>query len=141
MSLLDFDLTLATPYTFLQRISQLADICDERQAFHFAAYLCEMSLLDPKMNQFRPSLIAAASVYFTKKIMKLGQAYSPQMQQQLSYREKEIRDCVRELCIALNNVDKKPKVFGSLYRKYSSAEFDHVAIIPEQIKQQNKQSL
>lgn len=50
LSQLGFNLTFPTHLTFVQRIAQLANISNDQQAYFFAIYLCEISLIETKMH-------------------------------------------------------------------------------------------
>ena len=65
---LEYDITFPTVYRFLERYSKLAN-CDE-QTFLLAAYLCELTVLEVKMNRWLPSRIACAAIYLAKKMLK-----------------------------------------------------------------------
>jgi len=64
---LDFDVSLCTPYRFLERFSKLGKI--DSVTFFLSQYMLELGLLDSKMSQFNPSLQAIAAIYTAKKYM------------------------------------------------------------------------
>lgn len=70
---LDFNITISSSYRFLERFSKLAK-CDGL-LFNYARYLIELSLIELKMYKWSPSLIAAASIYTAKKVMKRSNAW------------------------------------------------------------------
>jgi len=102
---LNYDLTFPTILTFLARVTQLAGITHDLQACFFAMYLCELSLVKVKLQSFEPSRIATASVYLTCKMMKVAPSYTMLMKNHIGYSEQQVRECVRELCVILNDVD------------------------------------
>lgn len=77
-----------------------------------------------------------SSIYLAKKILKRPYAYTPLLQEQSGYKERQVRECTREICIMLNSVQKKLHLFDHLYKKYSSPSFGRVALIPEMMKAQ-----
>ena len=66
---LEYDITFPTVYRFLERYAKLSN-CNE-ETFHLATYLCELTLLEVKMNRWLPSRIACAAIYLAKKMQKL----------------------------------------------------------------------
>ena len=55
LSTLNFDITFATSFYLLQRFQSLANIATNQEACLFSAYLCELILIDSKMNKWKPS--------------------------------------------------------------------------------------
>jgi hypothetical protein len=117
LSLMNFELTFPTTYSFLERLLQLANLDRDLEACYFCSYLCELTLIEYKMLKWRPSLIAISAVYLSKKILKRSQPYSLVLQEHTGYKEREVRECVREICIVLNSVKNK-KCLESLFTKY-----------------------
>jgi len=70
LTILNFDLTFPTSYTFLERFIQLSNLDKDKEAENLSNYLCELTLIDVKMLKWRPSLIAIASIFLSKKILK-----------------------------------------------------------------------
>jgi G2/mitotic-specific cyclin-B, other len=135
LSFIEFDLTFTTSHGFLNRFIQLANIDNDTDATNFATYLNELTLFDTKMLKWKPSLIATASVFLAKKLLKRPTPWCSNLQEHTSFREKKVRECARDICIMLNSVSKK-KNFENLYKKYSTSKFGRVAQIPERLRQE-----
>ena len=75
---LDYEITFPTIYRFLERYHSLWQ--GTQEVFILASYLCELSLLDVKMNKWYPSRIACSALYLSKKMLKLPQPWSREMQ-------------------------------------------------------------
>lgn len=118
MSLINFELTFPTTYSFLERLLQLANLDRDLEASNFCSYLCELTLIELKMLKYRPSLIAVSAIYLCKKILKRSHPYSLILQKHTGYKEREVRECVWNICFALNSVKKK-NYFKNLFNKYS----------------------
>ena len=71
LACLDFDLSFPNPMHFLRRISK-ADNYDI-QTRTLAKFLLEISLLDHKFLDFKPSINAAASMYLSRVILCKGE--------------------------------------------------------------------
>ena len=135
LTFLQFDLTFPTSHAFLQRFMQLANIQEDDEAKNFAAYLNELSLFDVKMLKWKPSLIATASIFLAKKLLKRQSPWCINLQEVTRYKEKKVRECARDVCIILNGVSKK-KSFENVYKKYSTSKFGRVALIPDRLRQE-----
>lgn len=70
LSTLDYDLSYPNPMNFLRRISK-ADNYDI-QSRTIGKYLMEISLLDHRFMSYRPSHIAAASMYLARMMLDRG---------------------------------------------------------------------
>jgi len=64
---LQFDIQLTSAYRFLERYSKIAKATTVE--FHMSVYFLELSLLDSKMNQYKPSMQAAAALYISMRTM------------------------------------------------------------------------
>ena len=71
LSALNYDLSYPNPMNFLRRISK-ADNYDI-QTRTLGKYLLEISLLDHKFMRYRPSHIAAASMYLARLVLERGE--------------------------------------------------------------------
>lgn len=71
---LDFNITTPSTYRFLERFMKLSDSDD--LIFNFARYLTEMTLIEIKMQKWKPSIVAASSIYVARKILKRPNAWN-----------------------------------------------------------------
>ena len=124
---LDFNMTAPSIFRFLERFTKLdqSDIVVQ----NLARYLSELTLLDIKMYNYNPSLIAASSIYVAKKVLKRPHAWSLHLASLIGYDERTVRDCAKEICIYLNLAHTKPE-YQSLFKKFSLDKFHGVAKIP-----------
>lgn len=67
LKVLDFELTFPTCFRFLERFAQVAQA--DGLVYNLAYYLQELTIIDSHMKQFAPSKIAAASIYFARKML------------------------------------------------------------------------
>ena len=63
---LDFDIQECSAYRFLERFSKIAK--SDSVNFFLAQYLLELALLDSKMNQYPPSLLASTAIYVAMRV-------------------------------------------------------------------------
>ena len=63
---LDFDIQQTSSYRFLERYSKIAKT--DSPTFFLAQYLLELALLDSKMNQYKPSLLASTAIYVALRV-------------------------------------------------------------------------
>ena len=126
ISALNFDFTFATSHCLLMRFQTLANIAANREASLFSEYICELTLIDSKMNKWKPSQIATACLYLAKKILKLAKPWCPTLQEKSQLTEKQVRECAHDIVVILNSAPKQKK-FASIYGKYSTTRFGRVA--------------
>ena len=74
---LDFNLTVPSPYRFLERFTKLSSSTD--LTFNLARYLLELSFLELNMLRWKPSHLASSAIYVARKILKVPDAWSPFM--------------------------------------------------------------
>lgn len=90
------------------------------------------------MKEWKPSKIAAASIYFAKKMLQREVPWCNQMMIHSGYTLKQVRECARAICIILNKTTKKKQ--NTLYRaitdKYKTKKFLGVAMIPARMRQE-----
>lgn len=65
---LDFDITISSPYRFLERYAKISESDD--LIFNYARYLIELTLIENKMLKWKPSLVTCSAIYTAKKILK-----------------------------------------------------------------------
>ncbi|KAH8926545.1 hypothetical protein BT69DRAFT_972585 [Atractiella rhizophila] len=70
LEFIGYDLSFPTPIGFLRRISKADDY--DIKCRTFAKYFIEISTVDPAMVAVKPSLVAAASVWFSRKVLDRG---------------------------------------------------------------------
>lgn len=122
---LGFDFGVATPITFLRRISKA-----ENEVFAnriIGKYLIEITILSERFIQFKPSLIAAAAMWVARRIRDSGE-WNATMQYYSSYTEEEILPCAQEMVQFLNTNSK----YKSIYKKYNSSQFYRASLYVEQ---------
>ena len=63
---IEFGITETSSYRFLERYSKIAKA--DSVIFFLAQYLLELALLDSKMNQYLPSLLASTALYVAMRV-------------------------------------------------------------------------
>ena len=63
---LQFEIQQTSSYRFLERYWKIAKA--DSPTFYLAQYLLELSLLDSKMNQYKPSLLASTAIYVALRV-------------------------------------------------------------------------
>lgn len=69
---LQFDIQQTSSYRFLERYGKIAQ-ADTVTSF-LAQYLLELALLDSKMNQYKPSLLASTAIYVAMRVQLPNQS-------------------------------------------------------------------
>jgi len=111
LQLFNFNISFPTVFDFLQRFSKLMGL-DER-VFKFALFICELQALNLSMTRYRPSLIAAGSLYLAEKAINKR---TEMVLSEIDYEEEEVEQCTKELLI--NMLSKKRTISASIKRKY-----------------------
>ena len=62
----EFNIQQTSSYRFLERYSKIAKA--DSVNFFLAQYLLELALLDSKMNQYPPSLLASTALYVAMRV-------------------------------------------------------------------------
>lgn len=102
---IDFDLYFPTSIRFLERFCVVGECSTE--IYYLSLFFLELSSVEVKMNKWNPSMLACASIYISKKIKECNFPWTAFMTQQTSYSENQIRECARDICFILNNIDNK----------------------------------
>ncbi|KAI9761382.1 MAG: hypothetical protein M4579_001032 [Chaenotheca gracillima] len=125
LSALNYDLSYPNPMNFLRRISK-ADNYDI-QTRTLGKYLMEISLLDHRFMEHRPSLIAAASMYLARLILERGE-WDMTLTHYAGYNEQEIEPVFKLMVDYL----AKPVAHEAFFKKYASKKFLKASILTRQ---------
>jgi G2/mitotic-specific cyclin-B, other len=123
LAALDFNITIPSPLKYLEIYSYYLKL--DEVSFMFCKYLLELFLVEYKMLKFNPSLIASSTVYITMKIMKKPDC--ERICQQSLYNEEKLRECAKDICVILDNVEKSS--LQAVRKKFSLPKFMEVAKI------------
>ncbi|KAJ1262475.1 hypothetical protein BS78_09G110500 [Paspalum vaginatum] len=98
---LKFEMTVTTSKCFLRRFVRAAQVFDKGSTLHLeflANYICELSLLEYSLLCYLPSLVAAASVFLAKFILKpVNNPWNSSLSYYTQYTPSELHGCVRVL--------------------------------------------
>ena len=90
---LKFDLIMNTSFRFFEALGRISHM--DSKNFHLAQYVLELSLLDTKFLEYKPSLLASSAIYLINKIRKRSEAWPDLLLAATGYEEKELRSCAR----------------------------------------------
>lgn len=116
LRVLDFDLSYASPMNFLRRISK-ADNYDI-QTRTVAKYFMEIALVDHRLIEHPPSLVAAAAVWMAREVLERG-PWTPTLVHYSTYAENELlgtAEIMLDYCL-------RPPAHPHFHKKYSSKKF------------------
>eukprot|EP01029_Cantina_marsupialis_P003413 TRINITY_DN1324_c1_g2_i1.p1 TRINITY_DN1324_c1_g2~~TRINITY_DN1324_c1_g2_i1.p1 ORF type:complete len:301 (-),score=85.86 TRINITY_DN1324_c1_g2_i1:158-1060(-) len=116
-----FKFTFPTSWLFLNRYIDDLEMSEAESGFR-AQMICERMLQEYDMLAFKPSLVAAASLYVTLEIE--GQPWVPEFETLTRYRAIDMTTCVSMMKTILT--DDKVELRG-VKKKYSSAKRLNVA--------------
>lgn len=121
LTTIDFKLCYPNPMNFLRRSSK-ADHFDI-QARTVAKYLMEISLVDYKFLALPPSMIAAAALYLSRKMLNRSEWHANLIHYS-QYTEDELQHCEQLMLQYL----MKPTKHEQLYKKYAAKRFMKASI-------------
>jgi len=85
----NFNVTVISGYRFLERYQKLCQ--DNDYAFYLAQYLMELAMVEYRMIKYKPSVLAAGSVYLAHKITSRKDAWPLKAEQYSTLKEKDVR--------------------------------------------------
>ncbi|RWA04720.1 hypothetical protein EKO27_g10387 [Xylaria grammica] len=130
LGVLNYDLSYPNPMNFLRRISK-ADNYDI-QTRTIGKYLMEISLLDHRFMAYRPSHVAAASMYLARLIFDRGD-WDETIAYYAGYTEEEVEP-VFELMV---DYLARPVIHEAFYKKYASKKFLKASLVTRNWAKQN----
>jgi hypothetical protein len=121
LATLEYNITIPSPIKFLEIYSHYLKL--DEVSFMFCRYLLELFLVEYKMLKYNPSLVSSSTVYITMKIMKKDDC--DKICQLSMYNEDKLRECAKEICVILDNVEKSS--LQAVRKKFSLPKFLEVA--------------
>lgn len=123
---LQFNLNFPSPLTFLRRISKAEEYDVPTRTV--AKYLMEITVLHENFLQYPPSLLAAASTFLARQVLRKGE-WDNTMQFYSNFTAEQLQPCVSHMTqfLTANSPD-----FRSVYKKYSSSKFLRASLYVEQ---------
>lgn len=122
---LNFSITFPSPFRFLEIFFNFNRIKTDETIFHYARYLLELFLIDTRLNNYSPSLVAAACFYLAIKIKKYT-FKEVDICDCSKYPEDQIKECARDICVVLESSEGKNSL-QAVRNKFSSHKFKEVA--------------
>ena len=98
--------------------------CDKKVQF-FAQYLIELSMIDNKILQHKPSVIAAAAIYFANRMINKDKNWNIKMGKKTHYMDFDLKVPVKELMILMQLSEKS--TLKAIKKKYSNAKYLEVS--------------
>ncbi|KAK0383275.1 hypothetical protein NLU13_9188 [Sarocladium strictum] len=130
LSTLNYDLSYPNPMNFLRRVSK-ADNYDI-QSRTIGKYLMEISLLDHRFMEFRPSHVAAAAMYLARLMLDRGE-WDATLAYYAGYTEEEVEPVVQLMVDYL----ARPVVHEAFFKKYASKKFLKASMLARQWAKKN----
>jgi len=124
---LQFNLTVPTSLTFLERFSRLANL--DKKSLFFSQYIIELALCDYMMLKYSPSVIAWGAVQLTGKVFR-NKVPSDIVTKHAKQDENSVKLCCQELLLVLKGSEKsslrasKKKFSGVQYMEAAKTQID-----------------
>ncbi|KAJ8511281.1 hypothetical protein OPV22_001715 [Ensete ventricosum] len=90
---LQFNMSVATPYVFMRRFLKAADSDKKLELLSF--FIIELCLVEYKMLEFRPSLLAAAAIYTAQCSLRGFRCWTKTCEMHTTYSEDQLLECSR----------------------------------------------
>ena len=124
---LDFDILAPTAEEFFGINAEYFKFT-EKQRF-FGEYFLDASLIDYDLLKYKQSTIAVACGYIVMKFFKLDGVHSILENTFSDVKQKEVKNCARDLCFLVKNLSNSP--LGATKNKYMSDKYMKVAELCE----------
>ena len=100
---LEFGITTPSSYRFLQRFCKVAKA--KSQLFHLAQYLIELTLMEQRMLEYKPSQVAAGALFLAIRILYRDMGlWTPQLEQYCGFSETQLRPVFKDMCILFTGI-------------------------------------
>ena len=120
---LNFDILAPTAEEFYEINAQLFNFLDEQK--YLGEYFLDSSLIDSNFLKYRQSTVAVACCYIVMKFFKLSGVHLVIENTNIDVKQKEVKDCARELCFLVRNLSSSS--LGATKNKYMSEKYLKVA--------------
>ncbi|KAI4325781.1 hypothetical protein MLD38_031148 [Melastoma candidum] len=121
LNTVQFSMSLPTPYVFLRRFLKAAESGTKLEQLSF--FLLELGLVAYEMLRFRPSLLAAASVYTAQCSLYGFRQWSKTCEWHANYSEHDLSECSR-MIVGLHQRASTGRLTG-VHRKYCTSKFGY----------------
>ena len=133
LKVLNFELLYPSPIKFYEYLSIYFNF--DKKMHLMGKYLMESFLVDIKCTKYKPSIISSACCYIVLKFFKFKnyqesydkKFYSLVTDDNSKYSEHDIKDCARDICLFVDNINKTK--FLACQKKYSKPELEKVSIL------------
>ena len=133
LKVLNFELLYPSPIKFYEYLS--VNFGFDKKMHLMGKYLMESFLVDIKCTKYKPSIISSACCYIVMKFFKMKnypQSYDKKfynlvINENSKYSEHDIKDCARDICLFVDNINKTK--YLACQKKYSKPELEKVSII------------
>ncbi|XP_075061316.1 G2/mitotic-specific cyclin-B2-like isoform X2 [Mixophyes fleayi] len=124
---LNFDLGRPLPINFLRRASRCSHA--EVEQHNLAKYFMELTLLDYDMVHYQPSIIAAAALCLTQKVLNWG-SWGATMQHYTGYTEENLLPVMQHMAKNVVKLNNNITTLAYVKNKYSSRKLNRISTIP-----------
>ena len=123
LATVDFKLAVPSVLKFVERYSHIAELSKKER--YFTVFVLELSMMSSCFLEFKPSTLAAASVYLTQRIFGKSQEWGEQIRKETRLDIQGVRPCAKELFVHLFRSEESK--LSATRRKYATSEFYEVS--------------
>ncbi|KQK10215.1 cyclin-B1-1 [Brachypodium distachyon] len=128
---LQWNLTVPTAYVFLVRFAKAAsssDLKNDKEMENTSFFFAELAMMQYQLVQFKPSIVAASSVYAARLTLKRTPLWTDTLAYHTGFTESQLMDCAKILVTAHATApESKLRV---VYKKYSNEKLGEVSLRP-----------
>lgn len=125
LQVLDYSVKCATAKHFMTRYLHAAGAARGDMTTNIVKYLCELSLLEYRFLQYKPSQVTAAAVLVAHRIEGVSPAWTPTLQHYTGFAESDLETCAADLSCA--HADAAHLPIEAVYKKYTHSPYMRVA--------------
>lgn len=120
---IEFNLNVPSSNRFLQRFSKTLN--SPKNTYYLAQYLIELALVEYKMLNYKPSLIAASALYTSHKLNNDSENWGEEMWKLTGESPKTLSPCIKEMIIMLEGAPTA--TLQAVRKKFATVKYMEVA--------------
>lgn len=125
LTALDFQIAVPTQVHFSDRFVRANGCNDLHKAL--VNYIMELGLMDVKLSRYPPSHIVAAALLLSNEVMEIQPLWPASIQYHTRRKEAELRTCVDELRVQVENAGSSRGSLQAVRKKYQLEEHFTIA--------------
>ena len=93
----EYNITVPTGYQFLIRFLRIANVDKDSKTWHRASYFSERCLQEHEMLSYKPSMVAAASVWLAMRYKSPSEPWPATLLEYSGYSVEDMAECAKQI--------------------------------------------